>query len=89
MNTQEKLNAIRTQLKELGYSNRQISVQQKFAGFEEVIRIIFKFMPSDELFEQVKQLARKYKSVDYCERSGEILSGGNTFVDVSIDWRIK
>lgn len=89
MNTQEKLKAIRTHLKKLGYSNRQISVQQKFAGLEEVISIIFKFMPSEELFEKVKQLTNKYKSVDYCEHSGEILAGGNTFINVSIDWRVR
>ncbi|MFJ1367006.1 hypothetical protein ACILDU_11275 [Capnocytophaga canimorsus] len=89
MKTQDKLKAIRTELKRLGYSNRQISVQQKYAGYEEVIYIIFKFIPSKQLFKQVKELANKFRSVDYCQCSGEVLSGGNTFINVSVDWAVE
>lgn len=35
----------------------------------------------------IEKIADQYKRVSRCEYSGEILSGGNTFVNVSYNWR--
>ena len=35
----------------------------------------------------VKEIAQKYEKIDRCEVTGEILSGGNTFVSVNYDLR--
>ena len=89
MTTEQKMKAIREELKELGFSNRQIAVKKSYCTYDVSIDIFFKFKPSDKLFKKVESIARKYKEIDYCEVSGEILGGGNTYVNVSIDWRVE
>ena len=44
--------------------------------------------PKIEL-EEVEKIVNKYESVSRCEYSGEILSGGNTFVFVDYSWDLR
>ena len=69
---------IRSSLKKvLGYTNRQVSVKVRdFA-------IWVKAKVAGLNLQKVYDIAIKYKSVERCEVTGEILSGGNTFVFVS------
>lgn len=70
---------IRQRLKSLGYSSKQISVTSKNA-----INITIKDLTIE--LEKIKQIGDKYREVDYCQASGEILSGGNTFVFTQYSW---
>jgi hypothetical protein len=70
---------IRTALKTLGYGSRDVSVRNRSysMGSTVDVRIINWGVP----FATVDQIAREHEKV-HRDESGEILSGGNTFVDV-------
>ena len=69
--------AIRYSLKKvLGYSNRQVSVKVR----DYAIWVKAKVAGLD--MQKVYDIAIKFKSVERCEFTGEILSGGNTYVFV-------
>ncbi|WP_436890275.1 hypothetical protein [Mammaliicoccus sciuri] len=75
--SQDIAKEIRTELKkELGYTNRQISVKNNWSSIDVVIK--------DESVdrEAVEKIAYPLEEVDRCEITGEILAGGNTFVFV-------
>ena len=76
--TAEKSAEIRTNLKKLyGITSRQVSVTSRNGSIE--VRIHDHKVDVRE----VRNLADKHESVRYCEVSGEILSGGNTFLNVA------
>lgn len=83
MTTKEKIKAIREQLKQLGYNNRKISVTDGGGTLESSIRVRVKFVPILEQIQEIKEVAEKYRQVRYDDATGEILGGGNTFVNVS------
>ena len=64
--------------------SRQLSVREEFGGSSSVIRIVVK----DEKFplSVVEDIVAKYESIDRCEKTGEILSGGNTLITVNYAW---
>lgn len=69
--------AIRSSLKKvLGYTNRQVSVKVR----DYAIWVKAKVAGLD--MQKVYDIAIKFKSVERCEFTGEILSGGNTYVFV-------
>lgn len=68
---------IRTELKELGFNSRKISVRKHDCN---VILVTRKDESIDK--DEIRQIANKHKVVDYCEQTGEILAGGNVFVSV-------
>lgn len=68
---------IRTELKEMGFNSRKISVRKNNCN---VVLVTLKDESIDR--EQIEQLANRHKDVDYCEKTGEILAGGNTYVFV-------
>jgi len=81
-NTAQAAAEIRTTLKrEHGWSSRQVSVKSDLYANGSSIRIVIKdaAVPSTT----VERVAKAHEHVRYCEMSGEILSGGNLFVDVS------
>lgn len=82
MTTTERAAEIRKALKaQYGWTSRQVSVVADLYSMGSSIRIRIKD-PSVHLA-TVKAVATPHESVRYCEVSGEILSGGNRFVDVS------
>ncbi|AVM51534.1 hypothetical protein [Capnocytophaga sp. oral taxon 878] len=83
MTTKEKIKAIREQFKLLGYNNRKISVTDGGGTLESSIRVRVKFVPILEQIQEIKEVAEKFRQVLYDEATGEILAGGNTFVNVS------
>lgn len=71
-----KVKEIRMRLKkELNLSNRQVSVKKDNSSIIVTVKIPVDIRP-------IEKIAKAYKRVDICERSGEILCGGNTFVFV-------
>jgi hypothetical protein len=74
---------IRAELKALGYNSRQVSVTNRRGGYGDSMRIKIKDYVNINV---VEAIAEKYEHVRYCEYSGEILAGGNTFIHVEYDW---
>ncbi len=68
---------IRKELKEqLGYNSRMVSIKNDYGN------VIFTIRNIDVDYAKLEQFAYKFENVSYCEASGEILSGGNTFVTI-------
>lgn len=83
MTDSERLAAIRQALKEHGYSNRKVGVRYD----EYAIWLTIKDLAID--IKEIEQLAKGYKSYERDEFTGEILSGGNTFVFVNYAYGLK
>lgn len=82
MSTTDTAKQIRADLKsKLGLNSRQVSVRKSSGGGAVYVTILTTAASLDE----VEKIARAYESVRYCEYSGEILCGGNTFVRVEYD----
>lgn len=79
----ERLAAIRQALKEHGYSNRKVGV--RYDGY--AIWLTIKDLAID--IKEIEQLAKGYESYERDEFTGEILSGGNTFVFVNYAYGLK
>ena len=73
---------IRKELKAIGITSRQVSVRS-----DSSVNISIKDLAIS--IEKVKEIAMKYESVSRCHMSGEILSGGNTFVFVDYSWKAE
>lgn len=80
MNTKEKAVDLRAALKKMGYSSRQVSVRTEFFSGGSSINVKVKAPEVD--FKAVEDLADTYKRVHRCEITGDILSGGNCYVEV-------
>lgn len=79
--------SITTALKAAGYNSKQVSVRNRHAGYSSALDITIRD-PSVN-FNVVEKIGKDHKHVHYDERSGEILSGGNTFVDTSISDEVR
>lgn len=76
---------IRQDLKAKGYRiPAQISVTSERGGYERAFRVTIKDLKIND--EEIKKIVKKYQSVSYDERSGEILAGGNTYIFVEYDF---
>ena len=77
MTDSERIAAIRQALKEHGHSSRKVGV--RYDGY--AIWLTIKDLDID--IKEIEQLAKGYESYERDEFTGEILSGGNTFVFVN------
>jgi len=85
MTAKEKAKIIRKELKkQLGVTNRQVSVRSRSSGYDEAIDIEIKDLTVNKM--KVEEIASKYEYIRRCEYSGEILAGGNTYVFVRLDY---
>lgn len=82
MTDSERVVAIRQALKEHGYNNRKVGV--RYDGY--AIWLTIKDLAID--IKEIEQLAKGYESYERDEFTGEILSGGNTFVFVNYAYGI-
>lgn len=76
MTDSERIAAIRQVLKEHGYSNRKVGV--RYDGY--AILLTIKDLSIN--IKEIEKLTKGYESYERDEITGEILSGGNTFVFV-------
>lgn len=83
MTSKEKAKAIRTALKEAGITSKQVSVKHRYCGYSSSYHITIKDCNVSEL--QIKDICKRFESVDYDERTGEILEGGNDYILVKRD----
>jgi hypothetical protein len=72
--------AIKTQL---GHTAKEVSVRAKDSS----VNITVKF--AHIMSAPIEELARGYARISRCERTGEILGGGNLYINVSHDWRLS
>ena len=85
MTAKEKAAIIRKELKkQLGVTNRQVSVRSRSSGYDEAIDIEIKDLTVNKA--KVEAIASRYEYIRRCEYSGEILAGGNTYVFVTLDY---
>ena len=83
--TNKELGAkIRADLKAAGIPARAVSVRVSDAGYSTSVRVNIKDISIDRAV--VEKIAYRHRDVSYDERSGEILSGGNTYVWVDYDY---
>ena len=74
---------IRKQLKALGITSRQVSVRYRSCTISGAVDVVIKDVTVP--IARVREIAMAHKSVSRCSVSGEILGGGNTYVDVQVD----
>lgn len=74
--SKQKAAEIRKQLKTLGYSTRDVSVRSDHNSLDITIR------RNGLNVKAIRDIANSFENIRRCEASGEILSGGNTYVTV-------
>ncbi len=77
MNTKQKIQEV---LKNAGINSRQVSIREPRCGYDRAFELTIRD-PRFEI-EQIEDLVMGFKKVDRCEVSGEVLMGGNTWIDV-------
>lgn len=77
--------AIKKDLKQKGYTSRQVSVTKRASGYSYAIKILIKDVLNVD-FDIVKSIAGKYEKYDTDKRTGETLMGGNVFIFVEYDY---
>lgn len=82
MTTTEAAAQIRKTLKAHGWTSRDVSVRSDLYSMGSTIRVLVKSPAVD--MATVRDIAEKFSRVSRCEATGEILNGGNRFVE--IDW---
>ena len=84
VSTAEHAKQIRHQLKtELGLTQKDVSVRAHSYSMGASIYVTLKTTRGS--LDAVSAIARQHEHVRYCEVSGDILSGGNTYVQVRYD----
>ena len=84
MTNKERSKKIRETLKEAGYKTSDFSIRSYDCGYSDSSKIHIKNLSID--VSKIRDLLRKFESVDYDVASGEILSGGNTYIIVDYDY---
>jgi hypothetical protein len=69
---------LRKKLKEAGYNSRKVSVKTDFYSMGSSINATVRDASVDDKI--VGTLCKEAECISYCDSSGEILGGGNTFV---------
>lgn len=80
MTTKEKAQELRKVLKEKGYKRNDISIRSGYCGYSSYIDVTIKNPEINR--SDIEKIAIRYREVDYDERTGEVLEGGNTYVHV-------
>lgn len=84
MTNKERSKAIREEIKKLGYNTKQVSVRSRYCGYSDATDITVKDLNCD--IKAIEKACTKFESIDYDQYSGEILSGGNTYISVKWDY---
>lgn len=85
-----KAKEIRQKLKsELDLTSKDVSVTSKSYSMGSSIDIKVKSAKAVKLIDKIKSFADSKKNVRRCEASGEILSGGNTYISTEICWQFE
>jgi hypothetical protein len=71
-----KAGELRAALKAAGYSTRRVSVRQDHSTLRVTVR------DASASLSKISAIAQRFESVRRCEATGEILCGGNTYVEI-------
>jgi len=71
-------------VKALNIPAKAINIRREHCGYSESIKCTVKDLRVS--VEAVKNYLDQYREIDYCEASGEILMGGNTYVSAQYEW---
>lgn len=77
---------IKNYLKTKGINTSKISIKKSPCGYSERFNITLKDI--DINIDEVSNLVKGFEEIDYDERTGEILQGGNTYIFVEYDYSI-
>lgn len=80
MTMQELKQMVQNEIKKEGI---KVSIKVKFFGYDAGLIITYKGEDKNQIA-QIKKIMKKYTSVDRCEITGEVLHGGNTYMDLVI-----
>jgi len=75
-------NAIAADLKAAGYKPRQVSIRLGSGGGSTKVNLVVR--DPQVVYSVVEAIAQKHRHVDRDAKTGEILSGGNTYVDIAL-----
>ena len=84
LSSSERCVLLRKIFKEKGWSNRKVSVTLDRYSMGASIDVTVKSIDVDLQF--VKTTTKEAACIDYCEHTGEILSGGNLYTDVQTSY---
>lgn len=82
---------IRTALKkELGLSSKDVSVKTKSGGYSSAVNVTIKTAKALSMMKKIEAIGNSEESYERDNYgAGDILSGGNTFVFVNIDYKFQ
>lgn len=83
LTTKTQVKELRAELKDLGYSNRKISIKHEYCGYSESVSVTIKDLTVP--ISQIEPLVTKLKYIRYDEVTQEVLEGANTYVNVQYD----
>lgn len=75
--------------KDFGLGARDVSVTCSNYSMGSSVSIKAKSPRAVKVYRQIEAIGNESEDVSRCEQTGEILSGGNCYVRVSIDWDLK
>ena len=84
LSNKERSGAIRNILKKAGYKLRDFSIRSRDCGYSDETRIHVKNLSIKT--KEIENLVKGFEEVERDEYSGEILSGGNTYIFVDYDY---
>lgn len=82
MNTKESAARLRQEFKSRGWNARKVSVRTEYYSMGSSIHVMIR--DAAVSYEEVCRVACGAESIRRCEVSGDILSGGNTYVHVTL-----
>lgn len=86
MTNKELGNIIRKELKDHGYTSKDVSVKVRSALYDTAVNVTVKNLLVR--LSEVEKVARKFSKVEYDQASGEILAGCNVYVHCQYDYGI-
>lgn len=83
----DKKQQIVAALKEAGYNSSKVTVANRAGGYDWSFTLTIRHSSVNR--KTVKDIGRSFQSVDRCEASGEVLAGGNTYVDIRLSDHVR
>ena len=81
---------IKQELKEkLGLNNRHVSVKEMPLSYNRVYYVTIKSYPAYKKKDEIKKICSRFEKVDRCDKTYDGLSGGNVYINVSVDTDLK
>ena len=75
--------------KELGLSNKDVSVKTKSGGLSTAVNVTIKTSKALALKKKIEDIGNSKEAYDTDIATGEILAGGNTFIFTQIDYKFQ